>query len=327
MSFIVINTNRTVVDAPVSTDLLTDMANDINLLNTTQTSSADASGVPTILNGSFEADPSGTGGSPQAWTFLSNGGPTGQTTNSNQAHGGQSYAITANGSTNGSGQLYTGLMNCSPLNIFEVIFMMMNNTAGISNNILLIWFYANKTPIGSSLSIYNNNNQVPNLWQAFNYMVTPPAGAYYFSLQAYCAQGTPPACTVYLDGFSTRPYQGFDFLTQFNGSGTFICPPGCFKVKVRVFGWGNGGSQRGGYSEGVMTTGIFPGATINIGIGEPCSAWNAFYNFGAHNNPAIPGSSDGGTFGNAPIQINSFSTVLKDGNVNAMNAGVVILEW
>lgn len=330
MAFIVINTNRTVVDAPVSTDLLTDMALDLNYLNTTQGSQADASGVPTIQNGSFEADPSGTINSPQGWTFQSGTGGSGQVTNAAQAHGGQSYAITRSaGSGNSGGALLSPFNNCSPLNAFEFLFMMMNNTAGVQNVIYLVWYYANQTPTGLVTEVYNNNNQPPNTWQAFSQTVTPPNGSYYFVAILALAQVGASACTVYVDGISTRPYIPFQNSTKYQGLGsfTFTCPPGCFKVRVRLFGQGNGGSQRGGYSEGVMTLGIFPNAQIAIGLGEPSSVSNAYYNFGAHNNPAIPSSSDGATFGNAPIQLNSFSTVLSDGNINNQTTPVAILEW
>src|SRR5882724_3609655 len=93
MPFVDIIDPRIAPDAPVSTDLMTDIRNDLRYLNGATLSPVTAGGAPLVINSSFEIDTPGTV-QPTGWTFVATGG-SGQVyaAQNQQIHGSQSYQV------------------------------------------------------------------------------------------------------------------------------------------------------------------------------------------------------------------------------------------
>jgi len=299
MGFTVINAPRYAADAPVSTDLISDLyANEV-YLNTNQNAPQDTGGSPNIVNGSFELDASGTA-TPTGWNFTAGTGGTGTVTNTQQNHGANSYLVTQDNTSGHTGGVLDGpyasgsqYMNVSPSLSYQVGFMLKCSRVDVLNSVVLNWYDASKSFLSSTTVKSIANGSAPTSWTTYvTSNLTPPASAEFCRI--ICNLGndavTPPGAStnIYIDGIFMRDRPSFSQSTAYTSNNTFTVPSGVFFVKARVYGSKiqtiNG---NGAYTENIYS--VKPGdvATITISFGN-----------GGSNSVALNGTTITATNGN-----------------------------
>lgn len=279
MAFVTIVAPRFAVNAPASTDLFSDIVTDLNYLFTNQNSPSVAGDAPSVANGSFEVDASGTI-QPTAWNFVAGTGGSGSVVNTQYNDGAQSFQAIQGTVSGNTGGVLTGPYNqstasnlyypISPNKAYNLKFMLMCNRADIQNSVVVLWYTNAQSFLGSNVIFSNSTGAAPTSWTVYSYPLAPPVGVYFMQLQFNLGSNatTAPGATgnIYVDGISIKPREPFQLVQIFTSSGTFTVPQGVDKAWVKVSGAPSvNGDTPGGYTEQIWTQ-MQVGQTIAITI-------------------------------------------------------------
>ena len=251
------------------------VVNDLIYLYSNQISAVDAGGVPLIIDGSFEAQPSGTpGASLTAWDYVAGTGGAGLVTNANQDHGAQSFMF-SQGSTGGNtgGTLTShSYFNVSPLVAFNLNFEIYSSRNDVRNNVVINWYNSSGGAV-SSTTAYDSGAYVAGPpaygggyigWMPISVQVTPPATAVLGKVQLLGGYygTTPPASTayIYFDHVCTTPRTPFSQSTSFSTNGTWTIPAGVYLLQIPTMV----GSTKPGQPTFIP---VSPAQTLYINIG------------------------------------------------------------
>ena len=278
MAFITINPTRYAVDAPLSTDLFSDIKTDLDFLNGVNTSAVDAGGSPLILNGSFEAPLVASSTTPNNWTFVAGTGGAGVDTTSDQNHGAQSFKITRDTTAgNSGGTLTSEFFNVSPSLRYQFRFMIKCNRTDIRNKVVINWFDAAQGAL-SSTTLYDDGASptAPTSWTANAVLVTPVASAMFGKLVLTGGDSTvTPAATgnTFFDGFSAIVKPAFSEQTVYTSTNTLTVTAGAFLLKIRASAKAQANrSFWGGYSEKIIA--VKPGDSVVVTISAAAGGTN-----------------------------------------------------
>lgn len=270
-------------DAPVSTDLFSDIIAQITSNTANLNSPQTSIGIANIVNGSFEIDPNNTV-QPTGWTFTAGTGGAGLTTNADQNDGAFSYKMTQDttgGHTAGTLQSIdnaTGLgkLPVSPGQLsstvqyggmaYEIVFSLKCDRTDIQNKVTINWYDSAKIALSTTI-VYDVTNTPPTVWTKFAFLITPPNGAYFMTVTLAGGQNTvtPPASTAHIfwDDISIKPRTPMQTAigVSSQSTATFFIPNGVFLANVKMFGKASG-ANFGGYIEGNVR--VKPGDQITI---------------------------------------------------------------
>lgn len=287
MAFVTIVSTRYQQDAPASTDLFSDIVNDLNFLNTNQNAPQDINGSPNVVNGSFELDQANGIVNPIGWNFVAGTGGSGSTTNTDQNHGAYSYKVVQPNVGGNTGGVLTGpysggnqFMNVSPSYAYQIVFSLKATRADVKNSCVVNWYNSSQAFLSSTTAVSIANGSSPTSWTAFaSNILTPPAGAMFMQVIFNLGSDnvTPPGATanIFLDGIFITPYPQLSQAQDFTSTGTFTVPSGVYIIGIKGYGARNSGINTntvgtqgpvgfGGYVE--YFTRVEPGDTVTITI-------------------------------------------------------------
>lgn len=237
--------SRYAQDAPLSTDLFTDIVGQLTTLTTSINGPQVTQGAPNVANGSFEIDPVNQV-QPTGWTFTAGTGGSGLVTNTDQNDGAQCYKMVQNTTSgNTAGTLNSidsnsglGYMAVSPLLSYNLSFMLKCSRTDVQNKVVINWFNSSKASV-SSTTVYDITQLPPTVWTTYQFLVTPPAGCYFATVTLMGGQNavTPPGanCNIFFDGVFMTPFKpGQLAKTYTTGTNTFTVPSGVFNLNVEI---------------------------------------------------------------------------------------------
>jgi hypothetical protein len=272
---------RIAAKAPGSTDLFADLRNRIVYHDGLFYGVNQASNVPLIANGSFEADDNLTA-SPTGWTASALTGGDGYVTTSDASHGAKSYvAVHPGGATNGGKTLATtDALPVSMGQAFELYFDAYATNATVRVKVDALWYDKDGAQIGATENVYDQNGTFPTSWTTICVGLSPyvaPSSARFMTLLfTLGAVGTDPVMptNIFLDNVCLTGRRMFSRTTIIAASASWTVPAGVTRARMQLVGAGgnysyttfsNGGGGGAGYCEKVVS--VTPGQVVVIQVG------------------------------------------------------------